>query len=155
MSTANPPQPEYEFNVHQQETIGGLAYRMSGVGFVLMLLGVLQIAFGIAAYMSGKLPEQLGKAAEAAKVPAPVEPLVIALAIGLVGALYLLIGMWTRQASKGFYGIVHSRGQDVTRLMDAIGALRKTYGLIYNLMLLSAVFWVVSVILSLKVAWKG
>ncbi len=169
MSTANPPQPEYEFNIHQTDVISGLSYRMAGVGFVFMLIGILQIACGIAYYLSPKNPEQIAATAKkvAEKLGAPVEKvqevlqenyqptaiLVTALTIAAVGLFHLLIGLWTRQAATGFAGIVHTRGQDVSRLMEALRALRKTYGLVYNLMLLAALLLVISVGQSVYHHW--
>ncbi|MFL5329040.1 MAG: hypothetical protein ACJ8C4_08995 [Gemmataceae bacterium] len=149
--------PEYEFNIHQADLIGALSYRMSGVGFVFMLLGVLQIAYGIALYMAPRDPAAIERAA--AKLGVPVEKLqeqlqeqmrpatilATTLTVCIVGLFYFLIGSWTRQAARSFSGIVHTRGQDVTRLMEALRSLRKVYGLIYNVMLLAIVIFFVSI----------
>ena len=157
MSTAPAPQPEFEFNVHQNELIGGLAYRMSGVGFVFFLLGLLHIVYAVSMYMLSKDPAGLAKAAEAANVPIealrPTAVLTSSIVVGIVGLVYMLVGSWTRQAATGFYGIVRTRGQDVTRLMEALTSLREMYGLIYNIMLLAVLTFFASIAYTMWQNW--
>ena len=157
MTSSTPPGPEYEFNNHQADVIHGLAYRMSGVGFVFMLLGILQIGYGIAVYIASRDPIALQKAADAAKIPIedlrPASILATSVAIGAVGLIYFLVGLWTRQAAVGFSAIVRTRGQDISRLMEALGSLRKAYGLVYNLMLFAAVILLVSIGMSVYRQW--
>ena len=40
----------------------------------------------------------------------------------LAGLFLLLVGVWTRQAARGFAGIVVTKGKDIAMLMDALGA---------------------------------
>jgi hypothetical protein len=157
--------PEYEFNIHQADLIGGLSYRMAGVGFVFMLLGILQIAYGISMYMAPRDPAAVMRAAEKLGVPVeklqeqlqeqmrPAAVLASTLTVCIVGLFYFLIGSWTRQAARSFSGIVHTRGQDVTRLMEALRSLRKVYGLIYNVMLLAILITFVSIGSTLYHHW--
>ena len=55
----------------------------------------------------------------------------------------------------GFAGIVQTKGKDVSRLMDALGALHRAYGLIYWIMLIAAIISLTSLALSLWQSWRG
>jgi len=165
MSTAPPPGPQYEFTGQQSDLIRGLAYRMSGVGFVFLLLGMLQVAYGISVFVIGRSPEKLmGQAAERLKVPVDQIPkelftqatlTISALAVCLIGLIHFLIGIWTRQSAQGFYGVANTRGQDITRLMESLISLRKMYGLVYNIMLLGALLVVASIGYTLYQQWRS
>lgn len=165
MSYAPPPEPQFEFNGQQSDTIRGLAYRMGGVGFVFLLLGMLQVAYGISVFIVGRNPEKLMmQVAERLKVPVEQIPkeqfnqaslTIMALAICLVGLIHFLIGIWTRQSAMGFTAVANTRGQDITRLMEALTSLKKMYGLVYNIMLVGALIVVGSLGYSLFQQWRG
>jgi uncharacterized membrane protein YiaA len=165
MSSAPPPVPQYEFTGQQSDLIRGLSYRMSGVGFVFLLLGMLQIAYGISVLVIGQNPEKLmTQIAERLKVPVEQIPkeqfnqaalTTMALAICLVGFVHFLIGIWTRQSATGFTAVANTRGQDITRLMEALTSLKKMYGLVYNIMLIGALIVVASVGYHLYLQFKA
>jgi hypothetical protein len=171
MSSATPPaMPEYEFSNEQNQVIGDLARKMSLVGFALMLFGILQIASGITTFIGGRNPQKILAAAKDAGVPAEqlaklessltsgglLTPFtVIAFSTILVGVLLLMVGAWNQQAANGFAGMVLSKGQDIARLMDALGALRKKYTLIYNMIMIFAIFSLISLVVSLIHWFKG
>lgn len=171
MSNVPPPaMQEYEFSDSQNQVIGDLARKMSLVGFALMLFGVLQIASGITTFIGGRNPARILAAAKDAGVPAEqMAKLETALSTGgwftpftavaissiLVGLLLLMVGTWNQQAANGFAGMVLTKGQDIARLMDALGALRKKYTLIYNMIMIFAIFSLISLVVSLVHWFKG
>lgn len=171
MSNATPSAtPEYEFSDQQNAVIGDLARKMSLVGFALMLFGILQIASGITTFISGRNPERILKVAKDAGVPAEqLQRLEAALTGGglfspftiaaistiLVGVLLMMLGTWNQQAAGGFAGMVLTKGQDIARLMDALGALRKKYSLIYNMIMIFAIFTLISLVFSIIHWFKG
>lgn len=154
------PEPQYEFTSHQAELVRSLAAKMGGVGFVFAAYGVLLIAYGIALFVALPVPAVLPKEGASADLAAPgifrpMQVIVAASVHGLVGLIYLLIGLWTCQAAAGFRGVAQTRGQDVSRLMEALAALHKMYALVYNLLLLAALLLLVAVGLTLYRVWGG
>jgi hypothetical protein len=159
VATIPPPHPEYEFDSSQSAVIRDLAGKMGGVGFVFILFGMLQIAYGVAVWLSTRTPDRLAEAAARAGVPlervSPQAMMISAFAMALVGLVYFLVGLWTRQAATSFALVANTRGQDISRLMEAMASLNKMYALVYNLMLLGAVIILVSIGLNLYHAWQG
>jgi len=165
MSYSPPPEPQYEFTGQQSDEIRGLSYRMSGVGFVFLLLGMLQIASGISILINGRSPEKtIAMLAEKYKIPLnELDPATVnrttvtvaAIAAFLVGFVHFLIGLWTRQAAFSFAAVANTRGQDITRMMEALASLKKMYGLVYNIMLIGALLMVASLGYSLFMQWKA
>ncbi|MEQ8846595.1 hypothetical protein [Botrimarina sp.] len=163
MSETETPSTEYEFSEEQNRTIGGLALKMSMVGMLLLLFGLLQMVNGVSALVMSRNPDRMLEAAEKAGIAAEqMDALKIALeggswssplavsAIGMAigGLLLLLFGVWTRQAAWGFAGIVRTEGKDVSRLMGALGALHLKYGTMYYLILTAAIISLVSLLVS-------
>ncbi len=62
-----------------------------------------------------------------------------AIAFALAGLLLTFVGLWTRQAGVGLAGIVLTKGKDISRMREALGALHRTYGLIYSVLWAAAV----------------
>jgi hypothetical protein len=166
--TASPG--EYEFDESQNQVIGSLARTMSLVGFVTILFGVLQMINGVATLFTSRNPEEVVAAAQKAGMPeakldelkerlsggfwsSPVTASAIVFAVA--GLFLLLVGIWTRQAALGFAGIVFTKGKDISRLMDALGALNRKYSLIYSIMLFAAILGLVSFAFSLWHSWRG
>jgi hypothetical protein len=58
-------------------------------------------------------------------------------------------------AAGNFSRIVRTKGQDVSRLMDGLGALNLMYGMIYYIVLVAAVITVLSLIISLVQSWNA
>lgn len=161
---------EFEFAESQNQLIGSLARKMSLVGIVMLFFGLLQMANGVTtlimsrnpdrvialAEKTGAPPEQLAALREAMEGDFWSSPLAAsAIAMALAGLLLLLIGWWTRQAAVGFGGIVLTQGRDVSRLMDALGALHRKYSLMYTVLLVAAIITLASLAISLWQAWGG
>lgn len=161
---------EFEFSDSQNQIIGSLARKMALVGLVMMFFGLLQMINGgmslfmsrnpdrviAAAQKSGMPAEQLDILKEALAGGAWSSPIAIAsFMFALAGLFLFLVGLWTRQAAGGFVGIVLTKGKDVSRLMDALGALQLKYGLIYSVLLAAAVVGLVSFATSVWHSWRG
>ena len=161
---------EFEFDDSQNQVIGSLARKMSLVGLVMVFFGILQIINGVATLFMSRNPEHVIAAAQKTGMPeaqlnalkeamsggfwsSPIAASAIAFA--LAGLFLFLIGMWTRQAAVGFAGIVLTKGKDISRLMDALGALNRKYGLIYTILLWAAIVSLLSLVFSLWHSWRG
>jgi hypothetical protein len=157
------PAGEFEFSQSHNETIGGLARKMFLVGLVMIFFGALQMINGVTSLIISRNPERMVEAAEKAGVPPEqmealkrtmagdfwASPLTTAaIASGVSGLLLLLVGVWTRQAAAGFSGIVRTQGQDISRLMDALGALNLKYGMIYYSILIAAILSLISLVVG-------
>jgi len=147
------PVREYEFSQQQNSLFSALANRMGGVGFILIVLAILNLlvaALVIATIYRAKLPPSyvdtvLEKAAEATRtdVRAQLDKLPpdnhlwgIAVISAVNGLLNLLMGVWTRSAARSFQQVVDTAGHDIRHLMDALSSLNKMYALIYTLILI-------------------
>src|SRR5262245_48300352 len=161
---------EFEFDESQNRVIGDLARKMSLVGLVLVFFGVLQMLNGVSSLVMSRNPERmLAAAGKAGLSPEQIEtlrrtladgswtsPLVAsALAFTLAGLLLLLVGVWTRQAAGGFAGIAHTKGKDISRLMDALTALHQKYTAIYFFILVAALVGLLSFAIGLWQSWRG
>jgi hypothetical protein len=161
---------EYEFTDSQNQLIGSLARKMGLVGFVMLFFGVLQMVNGVMTMIMSRNPDRVIAAAEKAGLPADQldklrealsggfwsSPVTMsALAIAIAGLFLFLLGLWTRQSAMGFAGIVLSKGRDVSRLMDALGALHQKYSMIYTIVLVMAIMSLISIVASLWHAWRG
>lgn len=161
---------EFEFNESQNQLIGRLARSMALVGFVMLFFGIFQMINGVTSLFISRNPDRVIEAAQKAGMSADQigklkeglagrfwsSPIAIsAIAFALAGLLLFVVGLWTRQAAMGFAGIVHTKGQDIARLMDALGALHRKYGLMYNVLLAAAIISLASLAISLWQAWRG
>lgn len=171
MSTSPPVSAgEYEFDESQNRLIGSLAGKMAMVGFVMTFFGLLQIFNGVSSLFISRNPDRVLSAAEKAGMSADQlavlkqsleggfwsSPLTIsAIAFALAGLFLLFVGIWTRQAARGFAGIVVTQGKDVSMLMDALGALHRKYGMIYSVMLGAALVSLLSLAIGLWHSWRG
>jgi hypothetical protein len=132
MDVSDRPLPEvpptgYEFDARQSETISALASAMRWVAISMIVLGVL---YGVAAVI------------QLVKAPLP------ALLIGLGAALYLALGIWTRQAADSFTSVASTAGRDIHHLMDALDTLRKKYSLLALIVKIYIAILVVALILG-------
>jgi hypothetical protein len=161
---------EFEFNESQNQLIGNLARKMAMVGFVMIFFGLLQMINGVASLFMSRNPDRVIAAAQKAGMPeaqlnalkealagsfwsSPIT--VSAVAFALAGLILFLVGMWTRQSAAAFGGIVLTKGNDISRLMDALRALHKKYGMIYSILLAAAIISLVSLLVSLWHSWRG
>jgi hypothetical protein len=148
------PSPrEYEFSQEQNSLIGALADRMRGVGFFLVVVGVLNFLIAVVIVLTiyrARLPQKyvdavLAKAsdatrtdvnAELSKLPPDTHLWGIATTTAVNGLLYLLIGVWTQSASGSFKKIVTTQGSDIHHLMGALSSLNKMYTLVYSIIVI-------------------
>jgi hypothetical protein len=161
---------EFEFDESQNQLIGSLARKMSLVGFVMIFFGLLQLINGISSLILSRNPDRVIEAAQKAGLPeeqlgalkqglsggfwsSPITISAIAFSVG--GLLLFLVGLWTREAAAGFAGIVLTKGKDVSRLMDALGALHRKYGMIYSILLAAAIISLMSLGISLWHSWSS
>ena len=170
MSTPSASVTEFEFDDSQNQLIGSLARKMGLVGFVMIFFGLLQMINGVTSLVMSRNPDRVLAAAEQAGMAdeqlevlrkglaggywsSPIA--VSSLAFALAGLLLFLVGLWTRQAAHGFAAIVVTRGRDVSRLMDALAALHRKYGLMYTILLVAAIISLLSLVMSLYQSWRG
>ncbi len=161
---------EFEFNESQNQLLGSLARKMGLVGFVMIFFGLLQMINGVASLIMSRNPDRVIAAAEKAGMAEEqltvlkealsggfwTSPVAISsLAFALAGLFLFLVGMWTRQAALGFAGIALTKGRDISRLMDALGALHRKYGLMYTILLTAAIISLLSLVISLWHNWRG
>ena len=161
---------EYEFNDEQNRLFAGLARKMALVGFVAMLFGGLQMVNGVFSLFTTRNPERVLAAAKEAGLPEArlqqlekastsdgwINPLTASsLGFALGGLFLFLMGMWTQQSAAGFAAIAATRGQDIRRLMDAVGALYKKYSLIYTILIVAAIVSLISFVFALYRLWSG
>jgi hypothetical protein len=161
---------EFEFNESQNKLIGILAGKMGLVGFVMIFFGLLQFINAATSLLLARNPERVIAAAQKAGVSqqqlgalkealsggfwsSPVT--ISAIAFALAGLLLFLVGLWTRQAGVGLAGIVLTKGKDISRLMEALGALHQKYSLIYSVLWAAAVVSLMSLVLTLWQSWRG
>jgi hypothetical protein len=161
---------EYEFSDDQNRLFGNLASKMALVGFAAMLFGGLQMINGIFSFFTPHHPEKVLAAAKEAGLPeAKIQQLektlssdrwlspitIAALVYALTGLFLVLVGVWTQQSAAGFAGIVVTKGQDIRRLMEALGALYKKYSLIYTILLVAAIASLISFGFALYRLWSA
>lgn len=130
---------QYEFTGEQNQLIGSLAGKMRLVGLVMLIMGFCTLFMAILIAVGG---QSEGKLKELP--PATFWSIVAYYAIAAL--FYLLLGSWTRNAAGSFQQIVDTRGQDISRLMDALGALHKIYSVLYTLCVVAIVLFVLFVV---------
>lgn len=121
----------YEFSGSQNELIADLAKKMNFVGILLIAGAILSIISGvvvlIAAFSRG----------------------IFDLSSIIQGVLFLLVGLWTRNAAQSFKRVVSTSGADIENLMGALGELRKLYTLQYWLAIIVLIFLVLTLALAI------
>ncbi|WP_448573732.1 DUF5362 family protein [Trichothermofontia sp.] len=118
---------EFEFDTSQNELFGDLARKMGFVGLLFIALGALTVLGGVFGGLKS-------------------------LSNLFVGVLYILIGLWTKNAADSFRRIVDTQGSDIANLMMALGQLRKLYTLQYWAIIISIIFVVLALILAILFA---
>jgi hypothetical protein len=151
----------YEFTEAQNQEIGGLAHKMRLVGFVAIVLGLVELILGILLVVYAfrdRLPaEALQRIPEDALKQLPPPSQLWALVVQAVasGLIFLLIGVWTRSAGGEFKRIVTTTGRDIGHLMNALGSLHKMYSLLYTLILVGILAFLVSIGVFLYARFSG
>ncbi len=116
---------EYEFSSSQNELIKNLADKMRFVAYFLIAVGVLGALGGLLSLRAGGAGNIIS------------------------GVVYILIGVWTNNASSAFRRIVETSGSDIENLMGALGELRKLYTLQYWLLIIALIFIVIALVFAL------
>jgi hypothetical protein len=122
---------EHEFDIMQNEVIGGLSGWMGFVGIMMLIFGALYGVLGLINFAS-----------------------VAGMLTIAQGVCLLLIGGWLWGASRSFKMIVTTEGMDITLLMDALKKLRSVYTL-QGILLIIACVLIIGMIFLLISATKG
>jgi len=107
-----------EFDASQNPSFASLAGSMKIVAIIMMIFGALS-ALNI---LTGDIVS------------------------ALVGGLYIVIGVWTKDAGQSIQNIVNTEGNDIDHLMNAVKDLNKLYSLQKWLMIVGIVFAVLGAI---------
>lgn len=122
---------QYEFSSSQNEVIKQLADKMRFVSYFLLGVGAFNI-------LDGLLSLRLDGVGEI-----------------VTGVFLIIIGFWTTKAASSFQQIVDTQGSDVQNLMGALSELRKLYALQFWLLIVTLVFVILAVMLSLIAGFRG
>jgi hypothetical protein len=133
---------QFEFTSDQNRLIGSLGGKMRLVGLVMLIMGFCTLLMAGLIAVGGQSEAKLKELP-----PATFWSIVGYYAIA--GLFYLMLGSWTRNAGGSFQQIVRSSGQDISRLMEALGSLHKIYAVLYTLCLVAIVLFVVFVVAAL------
>jgi hypothetical protein len=114
----------YEFTDAQNQLIGTLAKRMKFVAIFFIVLGAIVAASGLFTLSRG------------------IEGIVTI----FMGALYIIIGIWTIRAAISFKQIVDTEQSDISYLMNALNELKKLYTLQYVLMIIAIIFMAIAIL---------
>jgi hypothetical protein len=125
----------YEFGAEQNETILALSTAMRGVGLYLLAAGILFAILGVVSLLRGT-PGNIGNG----------------LVFLLQGALNVIIGVWTRGAGNYFNSVATTTGADIRNLMDALGELRRIYGLQLVIIIVALVLFALAMIIAVGAA---
>jgi hypothetical protein len=152
---------EYEFSEQQNQVIGSLSGSMRGVGFILVVVAILNLLFALVVILAiyrDRLPQRyvdqvLEKAEGVSKtnvkealthLPSNNHLWGIAISALVNFVIYLLVGLWTQNAAGSFRKIVDTKGNDISHLMDALSSLNKMYTLIWTLIVIGLLVLIIS-----------
>ena len=133
---------QYEFTGDQNRLIASLGGKMRLVGLVMLIMGFCTLFMAALIAVGGQSEAKLKELP-----PATFWSIVGYYAIA--GLFYLMLGSWTRNAGGSFQQIVSTRGQDISRLMDALGSLHKIYAVLYVLCIVAVILFVVLMIAAI------
>lgn len=133
----------YEFKKEENDLIGSLASKMSVVGLVNVIVGLLYFlsaALTLAFIFQDKLPADV-----VAKIPEDVKGKVpdvqylwgVFIQLAVAGLIFFMVGIWTRSAAASFKDIVATAGRDISHLMNALTALYKMYSLLFTIIIVT------------------
>lgn len=104
------PGGEYEFNESENEVIRGMASVMRFIGIGTLILAMLVLAYG-------------GIVTVITKSGA------ILFAFLFTSMLHMTFGVLMYKASRPFYRIIHTSGEDIMNLINALAALTRAYNI--------------------------
>src|SRR5262245_5667824 len=133
----------YEFTSEQNDLIGRLARKMSLVGLVSAVFGVLYLPSAVlllAFIFQDKLPaDVVSKIPDDVRSKVPSTSYLCGVLIQplLAWLIFLSIGIWTRSSAAAFHEIVVTTGRDISHLMTALSSLHKMYSVLYTLIVVT------------------
>jgi hypothetical protein len=96
------PTRGYEFKAHEDEVIGGTARWIGIFAWFGIVIGALLALAGIFTFPAGT-------------------------ANLIIGAVYVMIGMWFRDSARSLRSVVETEGDDIAHLLAALGKLRSAF----------------------------
>jgi hypothetical protein len=121
------PAPDgFEFSDVQKESFRALSTSMSVLGVFLMLLGGLSAVFALGALYEGFA--------------------VNGVAIGAYAVVMMLLASWLLAGGRSLSAMLRTRGRDVGYLMEAVGQLRRYFGLTLILLMVGLMATIAGVI---------
>jgi hypothetical protein len=121
------PAPDgFEFSDVQKESFRALSTSMSVLGVFLMLLGGLSAVFALGALYEGFA--------------------VNGVAIGAYAVVLMLLASWLLAGGRSLSAMLRTRGRDVGYLMEAVGQLRRYFGLTLILLMVGLMATIAGVI---------
>ena len=107
---------EPQLSERETEIIRDLARKMSLVGTVWLIPGAIFLLLGVSQFVLATVHGEWSRLPEAV--------------LYLVGGIVLIaIGKWTNRSADAFENVPRAQEIDLSRLMDALGNLRKLYSL--------------------------
>ena len=119
----------YEFNDEQNRVIGHLGARMTTVGGIQLLLGLLLLALAAMLLLAWQNGHTMGPAAIPGWLPGAT--------VAVFAFLPLMIGGWVRSAGGSFKRVAESQNRDMWHLMNALQSLDSIFSL------MSRLIWIV------------
>ena len=116
----------FEFSDVQKESFRALSTSMSVLGVFLMLLGGLSAVFALGALYEGFA--------------------VNGVAIGAYAVVLMLLASWLLAGGRSLSAMLRTRGRDVGYLMEAVGQLRRYFGLTLILLMVGLMATIAGVI---------
>jgi hypothetical protein len=124
---ARDPKPEaFEFSDVQKESFRALSTSMSVLGVFLMLLGGLSAVFALGALYEGFA--------------------VNGVVIGVYAVVLMMMASWLLGGGRSLSAMLRTRGRDVECVMEAVGQLRKYFGLTLILLMVGMMATIAAVV---------
>ena len=126
----------YEFNQEQNKILARLSYFMRGVGSVYVVLGLAGLS-GAAwiLYNLTDFPHEIS-GPDGAVLPVKLITMIQAGATTFFSVLATFNGLLFRRAAVNLKLVVKTQGNDIDHLMEGLGNLRYSFGLLYYILLL-------------------
>jgi hypothetical protein len=135
----------YEFNDEQNRLIGHLGARMTSVGGVQLLLGLLLLALAAMLLLAWQNGHTMGPAAIPGWVPG--------VTVAIFAFFPLMIGGWVRSAGGSFKRVAESQNRDMWHLMNALRSLDSIFSLMSRLIWLVVFLALVLTVLAAAAAF--
>jgi hypothetical protein len=113
---------QYEFSYSENLIIGNLGSKMSFVGLFMLGIGLFFFSSVIIRWVQSHHLE---------------------VALLFLTLLFIVVGIWTHRAGRGFRSVAETQGKDISHLMGALGSLLKLYTLLYLLFFIALVFAII------------